>query len=309
MSRIHVELWQRVKRNFGLRVLALAIAAGLWVFVNAAQHETEIGLTVPVQYTGLSPELVIINDHPQFVNLQISGPQTLLSLLDAGRMTVHLDLRGVTPGEADFKITSNMFHIPRQTSIDRISPAQITLDIDQIVTKDLPVHLDTTGQVANGLQIASVEIQPPVVSVTGPSRFLRNMGSVDTMPVDVENLSADVSREVPLADTGSLIKLPVARVVANIHLGQVIVEREFHNIPIAVRNASQKSLVLPHTVSVAVRGPERSFDQLALNNSVYVDAQDLGSGWYEAPVMVDLPKGMEVVRETPQKVKLRLFRK
>jgi YbbR domain-containing protein len=309
MARIHVEVWQRVKRNFGLRMLALVIAASLWVFVNAAQHETEIGLTVPVQYTGLSPGLVIVNDHPQFVNLQISGPQTLLSLLDAGRMPVHLDLRGVTPGEADFKITASMFHVPRQTTIDRVSPAQITLDIDQIITKDLPVHLDTTGQVATGFQIASVEIQPPVVSVTGPARFLRNMGSVDTTPLDIEDISADLSREVPLADTGALIRVPVARVLANIHLGQVIVEREFRNLPIAVRNATQKSLVLPHTVSVSVRGPERSFDQLALNNSVYVDAQDLESGWYEAPVMVDLPKGMEVVREIPQKVKLHLFRR
>lgn len=302
------EVRQRFVRNLGLRLLALLIAIGLWVFVNAAQHETQTDLVIPVQYTGLPPGLMIINEHPQFVNLRISGPQTLLSLLDPGRMTVHLDLRGVTPGEADYKITTDMFHIPRQTSIEQITPSQITLDIDQIVTKSLPVHLDTSGEVADGLEIASVQLQPATVAVTGPQRMLRNLGSLDTVPLDVQGLAADVTREIALADSGPLIRVPVTQVMVTVHLGDVIAERQFHNLPITVRNTSLRAMVIPHTVSLAVRGPQRALNGLSLNKAVFIDAEDLRVGWYEAPVMVDLPKGLQVVRQQPEKVKLRIYR-
>lgn len=302
------DIKQRFTRNLGLRLLAVAIAIGLWVFVNAGQHEAQTLLVVPVQYTGLAPDLMIVNDHPQFVNVQVSGPRTLLSLLDAGRMTVHLDLRGVTAGEADFKITPEMFNIPRQTTIESVSPAQITLDIDQVVTKELPVRLDTTGQVSTGLEIGSVELKPSVVAATGPRRLLRNMSSVDTLPLDVQGEKADLSREVQLADTGNLIKLSTGRVLATVHVQNVIIEREFHDIPITVRNAGHRFTVVPHTASVEIRGPQLALQTLKLDGSVYVDAQDLTSGWHQEPLMVELPTGMELVRQEPEKVKLRLYK-
>lgn len=302
------DIKQRVTRNLGLRLLAVAIAIGLWVFVNAGQHEAQTLLVVPVQYTGLAPNLMIVNDHPQFVNVQVSGPRTLLSLLDASRMTVHLDLRGARAGEEDFKITPEMFNIPRQTKIESVSPAQITLDIDQVVTKELPVRLDTTGQVATGLEIGSVELKPPQVAATGPRRLLRNMSSLDTLPLDVQGAKSDISREVQLADTGSLIKLSTDRVSATVHIQNVIVEREFRDVPITVRNAGHRFKVYPHTASVEVRGPQIQLQKLNLDGSVYVNAQNLTSGLHEEPLMIDLPDNLQLVRQTPEKVKLRLYK-
>jgi hypothetical protein len=81
-------------RNFGLRALSVLIAAGLWLFVNAGQHEAQTSMLVPVDYRGLPPGLMIVNRRPDFVALSISGPRTLLSLLDSTRLTVHLDLSG-----------------------------------------------------------------------------------------------------------------------------------------------------------------------------------------------------------------------
>jgi len=75
-----------------------------------------------------------------------------------------------------------------------------------------------------------------------------------------------------------------------------------------VRNADRKFLIHPPHVSVTVRGPQKSLAGLDLGGSVYVDARDLGVGWYETPVQIDLPKGLEVVHETPDKVKLRLYK-
>ena len=265
-------------------------------------------MLVPVDYRGVPTGLIIVNRRPDFVNLSISGPRTLLSLLDPGRLAVHLDLRGLTPGQADYKITPDMFHIPRQTTIDRIVPSQITLDVDQIMTREVPVRLSVKGQVASGLAIGSIDLKPSVVSVTGPSHALRNVEAIDTMPFDVQGAAEPVSRYVQLADVGTSIRLSNNWVLATVKLQEVVSEREFHDVAVAVQNADRKFLVHPPHVSVTVRGPEKKLAGLALDGSVYVDARDLGVGWFETPVQVDLPKGLEVVHESPDKVKLRLYK-
>jgi YbbR domain-containing protein len=295
-------------RNLSLRVLAVLIAIGLWFFVNAGQREAQSNMLVPVDYRGVPTGLIIVNRRPDFVNLSISGPRTLLSLLDPGRLAVHLDLRGLTPGQADYKITPDMFHIPRQTTIDRIVPSQITLDVDQIMTREVPVRLSVKGQAASGLAIGSIDLKPAVVTVTGPSHALRDVEAIDTMPFDVQGASEPVSRYVQLADVGTSIKLSNNWVLATVKLQEVVSEREFHDVAVAVKNADRKFLVHPPHVSVTVRGPQKRLTGLELDGSVYVDARDLGVGWFEIPVQVDLPKGLEVVHESPDKVKLRLYR-
>jgi YbbR domain-containing protein len=297
-----------VLRNLSLRVLAVLIALGLWLFVNAGQREAQANLLVPVEYRGLPTGLVITNQRPDFVSLSISGPRTLLSLLDPGRLTVRMDLRGLAPGQADLKITPDMFRIPRQTTIDRIVPSQVTLDVDQIMTREVPVRLSINGQVASGLAIGSIDLKPSTVSVTGPSRSVRGLEAIDTMPFDVQGASEPVSRYVQLADVGTSLRMSNSWVLATVKLQEVVSEREFHDIAISVRNADRKFVVHPPHISVTVRGPLKALSGLMLDGSAYVDARDLGVGWFETPVQVDLPKGLELVREYPDKVKLRLYK-
>jgi YbbR domain-containing protein len=295
-------------RNLSLRILAVLIALGLWFFVNAGQREEQQNMLVPVDYRGLPNGLMIVNQRPDFVSLTISGPRTLLSLLDPGRLTVHIDLRGITPGQADIKITPEMFRIPRKTTIDRILPSQITLDVDQVTTRELPVRLSIRGQVASGLAISSIDLKPSVVTVTGPSHALRNVDAIDTMPFDVQGANEPVSRYVQLADVGTKIQLSANWVLATVKLQEVVGEREFHDVHVAVRNSDHKFLVHPPHISLTVRGPQKRLAGLDLDGSVYVDARDLGVGWFETTVQVDLPKGLEVVHEAPDKVKIRLYR-
>src|SRR5436309_10420692 len=82
-------------QNLGLRIISLLLAVGLWLFVNAGQHSSVESFNIPVSYRGLPPGFVITNEHPDFVKLQLSGPETLLSLVDPGRLMLKLDLSGV----------------------------------------------------------------------------------------------------------------------------------------------------------------------------------------------------------------------
>src|SRR5580698_10564713 len=110
-----IRLWRRAVKNLPLRLLSLAIATGLWFFVNAGQRNAFDELNIPINYRRLPAGLVIVNRPADFVKIQVNGPRTLLSLLDPERLTVRLDLSGIGPGQASYKINPTMFNVPRQT--------------------------------------------------------------------------------------------------------------------------------------------------------------------------------------------------
>jgi len=300
---------QAPARNIGLRVISLLVAIGLWLLVNAGQRDAEVSLQIPVAYRGLPANLMIVNAHPEFVNLVVSGPSTLLSLLDPDRLTLRLDLAGVTPGEADFNIGPDRFSVPHQTRIERISPAQIRLDIDQLASRELPVHLSVTGRAARGYTISAVDVKPSTVTVTGPGRDVSRLQKLETVPFDVNGASEDVSRQVSLINPGGLLRLSTGQVVATVRLQEVVADRRFRELEIRVRDAAQEYGIEPHRAEVTVRGPASKLSTLKLDGAVYVDAQGAGTGLNELPVKVDLPEGIALVRQTPLKVKLRLMAK
>ena len=121
----------------GLRLISLALAIGLWIFVNAVQPGALESIRVPVSYRDLPPGFVLTNQHPDFVEIQVSGPRTLLSIIDPARLTLRLDLTGVGVGQASFKIGPDAFPVPRHTEVTSVLPSQIVLDIDKNVTREV----------------------------------------------------------------------------------------------------------------------------------------------------------------------------
>src|SRR5260221_6887589 len=127
--------------NLGLRVLAVALAVGLWIFVNAGERGSVESLTVPISYASLPPGEVIVNNPPTQVKIDVTGPRTLLSLLNPERLTLKVDLRSFAAGQSDYKNYPAMFNVGRNTTETSISPHPISLDIDRLGSRDVPRHL------------------------------------------------------------------------------------------------------------------------------------------------------------------------
>jgi YbbR domain-containing protein len=296
------------RHNLGLRIISLLLAVGLWLFVNTGQHSSLASFNVPIGYRGLPIGFVMTNQHPDFVKVQLSGPRTLLSLVDPSRLALRLDLNGVGVGQASFKIGPDAFNVPRGTSVTSISPSQIILDIDKIITHYLPIHLVSTGKVADGYRIASIEFTPSTVRVRAPSKQLARIEAVDTEAVDLTGLSTDVTRQVALASPGEMSRVEPTQVTVKISLSQEITSRDFHGVPVEVRDTDYQSKVAPERINLTVRGPKRTLAKLVLKGAVYVDADGLEPGSHDAAVQVQLPQGVELLRQWPEKVRIRIRR-
>ena len=302
-------LVQRFRRNLGLRAIALLIAIGLWFFVNAGQRGALASMRVPISYRALPAGLVIVNQRPDAVQIEVRGPRTLLSLLNPDRLVLRLDLSGVTVGQAVFKIGPEMFNVPRQTDVTRVSPSQIVLDIDRVTDRQVPVHVDVQGHPAPGYRIASVRANPPTATVRGPSRFVLRLDNLQTSPVELNAARSDIDQSAVLIPPGERMTLVGPQTVeAVVAINEVIVKREFRDLAVEVRDTDYKARVQPQRIAVTVRGPLNLLTGLNLRGSVYVTAEDMDPGLHDLPVQIELPDGIQLVRATPDNVKVRLYK-
>ncbi len=292
--------------DIGLRILAVVLAIGLWIFVNAGERGAVEPLTVPISYASLPQGMVLVNHPPTQVKIEVTGPRTLLSLLDPERLTLKIDLRSVEAGQSEFKIYPAMFNVERNTAVTSISPDQLSLDIDRLVTRDVPVHLAVEDKVAPGYMISSVDITPPSVTIVGPSRYVAPLTSVNTAPFDLKGLTADTNRSVDIVPPDPSLGLSTGHVDARINVAEAITDRELRS-DVEVKDSDFKYRVEPKQATLTIRGPAIKLAGLAPKGLAYVDANGLAPGAHELPLQVTVPDGMQLVRQSPDKVRLRMY--
>jgi YbbR domain-containing protein len=303
-----VNLSRRLRgSNLGLRILAVVLAVGLWIFVNSAERGSVEQLTVPVSYSTLPTGMVIVNHPATSVKVEVTGPRSLLSLLDPERLTLKIDLRSIATGPSEFKIYPSMFNVGRNTAVTSISPDSLSLDIDRMVTRDVPVHLAVEDRVAPGYMISSVDITPPNVTVVGPSRYVAPLTSVNTEPFDLKGLTSDTNRSVEITPPDPSLGLSTGHVDARVNVTQAITDREFRS-EVEVKDSDFKYRVEPKQATLTIRGPAVKLAGLAPKGLAYVDANGLTPGSHELPLQVTVPDGMQLMRQSPDKVRLRMYR-
>ena len=187
-------------------------------------------------------------------------------------------------------------------------PAQITLDLEQIVRVTVPGHLRVDGNLPDGLQILEERVSPESVEVIGPASTVKDLQAVQTEPLDgADAAPGAVERELVLPEISEYVSLSVERVAVHVEVAEIQVEREFSGVPVTVRNTDQRATVEPAAIRVRVKGPKRAVESLELAAvQVYIDAADAAPGWSKRTPSVDLPPGVELVSQKPSQVRLRL---
>ncbi|MHB8381574.1 MAG: CdaR family protein, partial [Candidatus Binataceae bacterium] len=181
------------------------------------------------------------------------------------------------------------------------------IDLDRVISRDLPVHLNLSGPVAKGYQINSIELQPATIAVSGPSRFVAPLLRAETDPFDVRGADADLERVVGIESPVEEVRVAVVRVLAKVDVGEEIASREFRDVDVQVRDTDFKSRVESGKATIILRGPIQKLASLDPKGIVYVNAQGGAPGLLELPLEVDLPDGMQLVKQQPAKVRLRIY--
>ncbi|MER3445651.1 MAG: hypothetical protein C4291_01920 [Candidatus Dadabacteria bacterium] len=264
-------------KNRGKKILAVAFAVALWFSANVEQ-DVERSVSAEVNYVNLPADLVIMNDPPQTLNLRVRGPRTQLSSLSPRDMVFTLDLSHATPGVSKFEIRTDQIKPPRGVQVVGISPAEVKIDIDKIIDKEVvikpAVSIPDTGYEIVG----EPEITPSKVRIRGPKRIVSQIESISTDLVSTAGVRSSFTIEVPLKVPPGvdILGRRFARVTVDIQEKTVV--KEFKDINITFLNSDgvQFEPLEPLKAELVFEGPYRIIKSLNSDDiELYIDASKL----------------------------------
>ena len=300
------QIGRLVTRNAGLKLLSLFIAFGLWFFVNFGERDTEESLRVPLELRNIPAHLTLTSPRMDFVDLRLSGPRALLGRIDRGRLSIGLDLSGVRAGPAVFRVDVESLNLPRGVKTVRINPSQVTLELERVGHKTVPVHLRVSGKLPPDLEMVGTEVAPETVQVSGPASDIEDVTAANTEPLDLAQAQpGTIERELWLEPAGDYLSFSANRVAVQVRIGETVVTRDLKGVAVEVRNATDVFRLKPDRVRVTVRGPKSvvGAPTLALGPA-HVDATGLTPGTHSLAPQLEVPEGVELMAVDPPRVEL-----
>lgn len=164
------QIVRNILDNLTSMLLALLLAVIIWVTALRAANPLEtkdFQLTVGIVKR---PDAIIMNTPVNRVQIQIEAPKNTLETLTASDLEAFIDLNGINFGRNPITI---QLKYPSEIKLDstkiHIFPSTIEVDLDQLITRELPVRIAIQGSPAEAHSVGGFSADPEVVSVTGPA--------------------------------------------------------------------------------------------------------------------------------------------
>lgn len=310
MSRLLQGLRHALLHNLGLKLLSLLAAFALWLFVNAGARDSETALQVKLQLDNLPEHLIIVSPQVNMVDVRVSGPRALLSRINATELSIRLDLGGVRPGPAVFRVLTDQLNLPRGVRIVRLTPSEVTLELARIGRRTVPVHLELAGKPGSGLVIMATKVSPENVEILGPMELVDKLKAVDTVALDLSEAEPGlIERDVALEAPQEFVSYSAFLVRAQVRLQEPAQTRVWKRLSVLVRNPPGPLQLSPEVITITVRGPRSAVESLELEHgAVYIDAAGLEPGEHTAVPTVDLPTEVELVKQEPASIVVQVLR-
>jgi YbbR domain-containing protein len=292
---------RKITHNWLVKLASVGVAIGLWGFVNLGARESESSMFVPIELENLPPQLLITNPLPDTVGVRLRGPRTILGTMDPRRQRIELDLGNVKAGSTTFKLYPEMLNLPRGVTVTRMSPVQLTIDVERILERTLPVVTNFAGAVPAGYRVSESELSPQTVAVSGPASIVNSLRNVSTGPLHLPPTSGNFEQSIELERPADLVRLVPDRVVVHGRLEEIVVTQDFRNVEIGIHNAPPQVRMRPKSVDVTVRGLQRVVKDLHLSaQNFYVDLDGVAGGTHKVKIQQSVPtEGIEVIDVRP----------
>jgi YbbR domain-containing protein len=194
-------------RLWGLRLLALAIALGLWFVISVEKRETQRQKGVEASVSYNPPSGLVILNPEQTVTVVLSGPDRLITMLNPFQVDVQVDLKMAQPGTVTANLTAEQVVRPQGLKVVSIKPSQLTLRLDREKTARLPVVPIFGGEPAAGAEMGEVVVIPAQVQVVGPESRVDHVDHLETSPIALDGHALDFEEDANVVSPDPLVQV------------------------------------------------------------------------------------------------------
>jgi len=189
-----------LKKNLSLKLISLFFALILWVIISGGTggNEMEISLGIPLVLHNLPSNLEVLADPVERVDVRFSGPRRYVSRISQLGITIPLDLTGAVEGETTFELYTADLNVPERTTVTRISPSSISIQLEKTLNRKLLVEPVIQGKPAEGYIAGPPEVNPKSVELKGPRSAISDLTTVRTAPLQIDEAVEAVSAQLPI---------------------------------------------------------------------------------------------------------------
>lgn len=232
----------------------------------------------------------------------ISGPESKINVVKSVVAQVNVSYK-----KEDVKISVPAVAIDREGREVKgvnINPNFIEVNISVNRSIRVPVTAKIFGKPQDGYDIASVNVLPEYVYITGDDSVLSTIKGISTKQIDITGKDKPVT-ETATFDLPDGIKLVKSDNTAKVYIDiQKIVVKDITLSSIDVKGAENKNVTIPNPdVVITVSGPESIVNSATpADFNAYVDAANVQPGIRSLPVNVTTNLNLKIEKIKPDTV-------
>ena len=245
-------------RNWGLKLAALFLSLLLYVAVAAQEQVTQ---ELPMRLDVRVPPGRTLLGAPDALTVVLRGKIAELLRLRLFRQVITLqvpDTLSTATWTTALQVGSVDLPKGADVQVAEIKPSNITIQLDSVASKEVPIVARVTVQPESGQAIdGGLQITPSVARLVGPDRLLSRIESVATVPTAFDAVRGSFTRLVQI-DTSLLGIVRVTPLDVRVSGSTTAVfERVFNLLPVESGAGPLTGYELrPSRATVVVRGPE-----------------------------------------------------
>ncbi|MCI0414335.1 hypothetical protein L0222_16280 [bacterium] len=292
--------------------LSIGLSFLLWLWVGA-QERSEIVVSVPLEYRNLARSLEIFpeKDLVTNVNVWVKGTTNTIKNLKPNEISCWVDLSDTKAGLRNFEIGPDQVKAPYGFSVLRITPSRISLRVDEVVSRKVPVTVRLEGEPAIGFKVSEANVKPSEVEIRGPQSAVAAVRQALTDSIDVSRIQGTHTETVNVGVENSLVRITQTKSVQVTVNVSEITDVFTMRVPVLVGDTNAQVRFNPKTVRLDLLGPKSFFAQIKNEQiQVVLDVGALKPGVYDLTPRVVLDqeaqKKVSVKDITPPRIHVRI---
>ena len=242
--------------------------------------------------------------------ISVRGPAEYVSKIESVRAYCDVTGRNMDTSETVVPVFYDADGKEVDTTRLQVSVDTVDVYVEIVSVKEVPIVVETSGSLADGLELTGITTDPATVMIKGESSEL-NRGTNITIPASVISLS-DITQDLTttvditsyLPDGVTLLDSQDAQVSVKVGVaGETTQEFDVPVDNISVRNLERgyTTSFSASTVKVSITALQSELSRLSANSITgYVDVSGLVPGTYNLPITMNLDEDYQVGQATIQ---------
>ena len=200
-------LWGRtigtVRRTPRLLALSIVLGIALWVFVTEDEDPSIAGVfpsQIPVTFVNVGHDLAVGNNLGS-VDLRLEASEERWETLTAANFEASVDLAGLTAREQLVPVRIDVTGT-RGVRIIAVEPPAITVNLEQVVSRIIPVEPRLLGAPPSGFEITQTVPERLTVEISGPESLVE-LAEQAVAEINVTGLTVGFQQVAELVPRGA----------------------------------------------------------------------------------------------------------